>query len=115
MMYDNRITGLLLTISSTAAPYEFVLHQSYPNPFTPEPSIRFDVPTASRVTLKIFDVQGREVRVLARDLPYEAGRYEESFDASFLSSGMYYYCFVAQSLEEGNTLFQSVKEMVLIR
>ena len=114
-MYDNRITGLLLTIRSTVAPHEFVLHQNYPNPFRPENAIRFDVPMASRVTLRIYDALGKEVGVLVRDMPYEAGRYEESFDASYLASGMYFYSLVAQSIDEGSTLFQSVKEMVVVR
>ncbi len=115
MIYDNHITSLLLTISSHASPHEFVLHQSYPNPFNPTRAIRFDVPTASRVTLKIYSLIGQEVRVLAEDKPYEAGRYEEAFDPSSLASGMYFYTIIAQSTDASSTLFQSVKEMVLLR
>ncbi len=114
-IYDTRITSLLLRISSHAVPQEFVLHQNYPNPFNPTTAIRFDVPIATRVTLKIYNLLGQEVKVIAEDKLYEAGRYEEQFDASTLASGMYYYSFNAQNTDVDGTVYQSVKTMVLIR
>lgn len=71
-------------------PHKFELKQNYPNPFNPSTSIEFSLNKASHVTLRVFDVLGRQVAVLA-DEYRQAGSYEVSYDAGRLSSGVYYY------------------------
>jgi|GEM_PF-745117 len=71
-------------------PFSYNLLQNYPNPFNPETSISFDLPSASHITLTVFDVLGRPVEVLANQV-YGAGQHSVSFDASDLPSGMYMY------------------------
>lgn len=95
-------------------PAGFVLEQNYPNPFNPTTTITFTVPnvgmnTGSRtpVTLKVYDVLGREVATLV-DKPMNAGSHTVKFDASNLSSGVYFY-----SLRGGD--FTTTKRMMLLR
>ncbi|MBO6575476.1 MAG: DUF11 domain-containing protein [Rhodothermales bacterium] len=71
-------------------PVTMVLAQNYPNPFNPTTAITFDLPEASPVRLSVFDLLGREVRVLA-DGPMAAGRHEVRFEAGDLPSGTYLY------------------------
>ena len=73
-----------------ALPREFALGQNYPNPFNPATTIRFSVPEASPVKLVVFDVLGRQVRVLV-DGVREAGIHEVLFEAGDLPSGTYLY------------------------
>ena len=75
---------------STVVPEKFELHQNFPNPFNPTTTIRFDVSVSGNVSLKVYDVLGREVAVLA-DEYLRAGSYERVFEASNLSSGVYFY------------------------
>ena len=72
------------------APSEYVLESNYPNPFNPETRIRFGLPESAHVKLVVYDVLGREVRMLI-DGVYEAGTHEAIFEASGLPSGMYLY------------------------
>jgi len=71
-------------------PTEFSLAQNYPNPFNPSTTISFAIPTDNYVTLKIYDLLGREVAELINDFR-TSGFYSFDFDASNLSSGMYVY------------------------
>jgi hypothetical protein len=71
-------------------PKVFSLEQNYPNPFNPRTGIRYSVPGVSDVKLTVFDILGREVAVLVNERK-PAGRYEVTFDASDLASGMYVY------------------------
>jgi tetratricopeptide (TPR) repeat protein len=71
-------------------PEEFELLQNYPNPFNPTTVIRFAIPEQENVTLRVYDILGRLVTVLA-DGVYEAGRHEVVFDGGNLASGMYIY------------------------
>jgi hypothetical protein len=71
------------------------LHQNYPNPFNPETRIGFDIPRKSTVNLKIFDVGGRHVRTLIRNVVYEVGTWETTWDGrsdagTFVHSGIYF-------------------------
>ncbi len=69
---------------------EYNLFQNYPNPFNPETKIRFQIPKQSVVTLKIYDVLGREISTLVNE-EKTVGIYEFNFNASDLASGVYYY------------------------
>ncbi len=77
---------------ATVTNYE--LSQNYPNPFNPTTKIKYSVPQSGNVTLKVFDILGREVATLVDDVK-QVGTYELSFDATGLSSGLYFYQFNA--------------------
>jgi hypothetical protein len=91
----------------TELPSTFKLQQNYPNPFNPSTNIRFSLPAASNVTLKVFNTAGQEVATLVEGYR-EAGNYEHSFDASQLASGVYYY-----RLKAGN--FIETRKMILTK
>ena len=82
-----------------AIPYAFDLSQNYPNPFNPTTTIRFAVPNSGPVSLRVYDLLGREIAVLV-DGPLTPGYYAARFDAHSLSSGIYFYRLVASGLVE---------------
>lgn len=88
-------------------PEKFSLEQNYPNPFNPVTKISWQSPVGSRQTLKIYDVLGNEVKTLV-DEYRDAGRYEIQFDASQLSSGIYFY-----KLQSGP--FSEIRKMILMK
>jgi len=92
---------------SNEIPNEFRLYNNYPNPFNPVTKIRFDIPEAGTVTVKVFDIAGREAAVLVNS-ELKAGRYELPFDASSLSSGVYFY-----KISAGG--FTDTKKMMLVK
>lgn len=71
-------------------PLAYSLEQNYPNPFNPVTAISYQLPVVSHVTLKVYDVLGREVKTLVNEVK-RIGSYEVRFDASGLSSGVYFY------------------------
>jgi len=83
-------------ISTINFPNEYSLMQNYPNPFNPITTIQFQLPSAGNVTLKVFDVLGSEVSTLVNEYR-EAGSYDVEFNASSLSSGVYYYQLISGS------------------
>ena len=88
-------------------PTTYELEQNYPNPFNPETIIRYQLPNASKVTLKVYDIMGREVTTLVNE-EQAPGRYEVKFGSSNLSSGVYFY-----HIDAGK--FSAVKKMVLMK
>lgn len=102
------------SIASDILPSQFELGQNYPNPFNPSTVIRFDIPAASVVTLRIFDVLGREVTSLLSGELREAGRHEIAFDGSRLGSGIYSYAITAVSTATQQE-FTDMKQMVLMK
>ncbi|HPS64707.1 MAG TPA: T9SS type A sorting domain-containing protein [Ignavibacteria bacterium] len=88
-------------------PSDFSLSQNYPNPFNPVTKINFAIQKQGLVTLKVYDLLGREVASLLNETK-AAGHYTVEFDASKLSSGIYFY-----KLQTGS--FTSVKKMVLVK
>jgi len=89
------------------APEKFELSQNYPNPFNPNTIIKYALPQDGNVTLRIYDILGKEVAVLVNDFQ-KAGNYNINFDAHRLSSGVYIY-----KLESGN--FAESKKLTLIK
>lgn len=88
-------------------PESFKLLQNYPNPFNPTTTIRYRLPAAARVTMKVYDILGREVATLV-DRRVSAGEHSVRFDASHLASGIYIY-----QLKAGN--ITQTKSMTLIK
>jgi hypothetical protein len=74
-----------------ALPQQFTLYQNYPNPFNPSTNIQFDLAVAGNVSLKVFDITGREVATLLDNRSMNAGAQVVSLDASNLASGVYVY------------------------
>ena len=96
-------------------PDGFSLAQNYPNPFNPTTTIDFTLSEGSIVSLKVYNMLGQEiVTLLDRELMDE-GDESVDFDASRLTSGVYFYKLVAQGVGERGERHQSVKRMVLIK
>jgi len=91
-----------------------LLKQNYPNPFNPRTTIEFQLPVASRVTLRIFNTLGQEVAVLLeKTLP--PGTYRIPFEAGDLSSGIYFYQLLSEPQTGGQAPSQITKRMLLLR
>ncbi len=88
-------------------PAEFKLYQNYPNPFNPSTVIKFSIPYQSYVTLKVYDLLGKEIVTLLSE-KLSAGEYQMDFTAENLQSGLYFY-----KLTAGN--FNEVKKMILMK
>lgn len=93
---------------STAMPSAVQLNQNYPNPFNPTTNISFSLPSTQKVTLKVYDLLGREVATLLNNKQLAVGEASVTFDASNLSSGIYVY-----QLTIGN--LSVLKRMTLIK
>ena len=89
------------------SPIVYSLSQNYPNPFNPSTTINFSIPQNAQVTLKIFDVLGKEVGTLL-DQEVPSGNHEVQFDATGIPSGVYFY-----TLTAGN--FVESKKMILLK
>ncbi|MCX6142865.1 MAG: T9SS type A sorting domain-containing protein [Ignavibacteriales bacterium] len=96
-------------------PTAFSLSQNYPNPFNPSTIIRYGVPVESKVTLVIFDMLGRKVQTLV-DGQLKAGVYTETWNASALASGVYYYRIDARDVTPGSgRRFSETKRLILMK
>jgi len=102
----NSISGI--SANNELIPGKFELLQNYPNPFNPSTVISFGLPSSSKVTLKIYDILGKEVASLINSSELKAGTYKYDFDASNLTAGIYFY-----RLNAGN--FSETKKMMLIK
>ena len=89
-------------------PKDFELYQNYPNPFNPVTTIKYDLPRNATVTLKIYDILGREVKTLVDHEFKSAGSYKVVFNASHLASGIYLF-----KLQTND--YMNVKKMVLLK
>lgn len=93
--------------NSSNFPDKCILFQNYPNPFNPSTNIKYQVKDSRLVTLKVFDVLGKEIATMV-DEKQSPGTYEVSYDATSLTSGVYYY-----TLTSGD--FKETKKMLLIK
>ena len=88
-------------------PTAYKVYQNYPNPFNPSTIIKYDLPKASKVKIVIYNILGQKVVALIDDFK-PAGRYSETFNASNLSSGIYFYSIEADG-------FSKVKRMIFAK
>jgi hypothetical protein len=88
-------------------PSSYILSQNYPNPFNPSTVFSYQLPIGGNVTLKVFDILGNEMAILANEYR-PAGKYETQFNAANLPSGVYFY-----QLKSGD--FISTKKMILMK
>lgn len=102
--YTSNITGVK---SESNLPSVFSLSQNYPNPFNPKTIIKYDVPEAQFITIKLFDLLGREIMNLVNE-KRDAGRHQIEVDGSDIPSGVYYYTLTAGS-------FSATKKLILIK
>lgn len=100
-------TGTVTGINDPIIPSEYTLSQNYPNPFNPTTTIDFSIPKSGFVTLKIYDLLGKEVGVVVNEVK-NAGSYRVDINASNLTSGVYFY-----KLEAGD--FSQIKKMMLLK
>lgn len=105
-VYDT-IAPIGIQQLNTGVPQVYNLHQNYPNPFNPVTNFKFDIPKTSDVRITVYDILGSEVAVVFNG-KLEAGFYSADFNASTLSSGIYFY-----RIDAGD--FSSVKRMVLVK
>ncbi len=101
----NAITNI--NNGNNGIPIYYSLSQNYPNPFNPITKINFSVPKANLVTLKVFDILGRELVTLVNEIK-QPGYYMVDFDGTNLASGVYYY-----RMESGS--FSETKKLMLIK
>jgi len=107
----RKISNILATDiedgSEKNLPMRYSLEQNYPNPFNPSATIEYSIPVAGTVSLKVFNVLGKEITTLVNG-EMNAGNYSVQFDASRLVSGIYFY-----QLRSGN--FTETKRMLLLK
>ena len=99
------VTGI--ESDNSSLPVDYTLSQNYPNPFNPTTKINFSLPEASNVKLSIYNILGQEVQTLVNE-QLSAGNYNVDFNASNLSSGIYFY-----SLKAGSNVV--TKKMTLLK
>ena len=90
------------------AEFSYSLYQNYPNPFNPVTKITYSIQKSDIVNLNVYDILGREIQIIVNKLQ-KANTYSVNFDASNLSSGIYFY-----RLQVGND-FKETKKMLLLR
>jgi hypothetical protein len=108
---NENVNGIVVnvtpTVGSSFAPDTYALNQNYPNPFNPNTTIAYDIREAGHVTLTVFDILGREVASLVNG-NQTAGSYSVEFNATTLSSGIYFYQLKVND-------FSALKKMVVLK
>ena len=105
--YDNYTPELANINYSLPLPEYYYLGQNYPNPFNPKTQIDYELPLSGLVTLKVYDVLGREIATLVNE-EKTAGTYQVEFSANNLSSGIYFYTLTSRA-------YSKTKKMVVIK
>ena len=112
--YTNRVSNLLKqrggdgNYNKEPVPTEYALYQNYPNPFNPVTTISFDIAERTNVRLAIYDIMGSEAGVPVDNITFNPGVYSVMFDASVLSSGVYFYKLMTEN-------FADTKKMTLVK
>ncbi len=110
--FDGKFAYSKEVNANVELPAVYSLEQNYPNPFNPSTQINFSLAVDSRVSLKVFDVLGRQVAELVNN-NLTAGQHNINFNASNLSSGVYFYRLEAKGVNGKN--FTSIKKMILTK
>jgi hypothetical protein len=117
LMAKTDSAGNIGTVSinqiSTIVPSEFMLHQNYPNPFNPGTIISYSLKVNSYVSLKIFDMLGREISALVNE-KHEPGTYSVDWNGSNFSSGVYFSQLIAKD-QFNKIMHSSTRRMLLIK
>jgi len=111
----NKALCLDNPINSSEAPVAFNLLQNYPNPFNPSTNIKFALPQDGLVTLRVYDVSGREVAKLISSQYYPIGIFSYTLDASTLNLASGVYLYKLDVSRENNSVYSEIKKMVLIK
>ncbi len=98
---------IITEVEDINQPFSYSLEQNYPNPFNPSTTIEYSIPQNGFVTIKVFNVLGKEVATLVNE-QVMAGKHKIDFDATGLNSGVYFY-----KIESGN--FVETKKMILLK
>ena len=106
-VFRSVATTTSINESGENIPTKFSLSQNYPNPFNPSTTIKYDLPREEMVTIKVYDMLGREVKTLVNEYK-NAGSYSIEFNASNLSSGTYFYRITAGD-------FTEIKKLILLK
>lgn len=106
-LWSFRIAPIGITLQSNQIPKVFRLYNNYPNPFNPLSKIRLDIPFSCHTKLSIFDILGREIKIIVNQVLLP-GVYIVVFDASDYPSGIYFYRMITESYSE-------TKKMVLVK
>ncbi|MBV6444332.1 MAG: hypothetical protein IFNCLDLE_00593 [Ignavibacteriaceae bacterium] len=104
--YSNEVEAVI------DIPTEYALAQNFPNPFNPSTTIEFSLKADARVTLKLYNALGQEVKTILGD-NYAMGNYKIDFNASGLNSGVYFYTIEASGVD--GSKFTATKKMILMK
>jgi hypothetical protein len=112
-LYHQNVSGVPLPViqNSPELPEYFDISQNYPNPFNPVTNIDFQLPSDSKVTVRIYDILGKEILSLVDD-NLKAGYYNQKFDASNISSGTYFYRITAEGIGQKYVM---TKKMIIVK
>jgi hypothetical protein len=105
--FDGSFEYSKVEVVNISAPLLYTLSQNYPNPFNPSTTIKYSIANDEFVNVAVFNLLGEKVTTLVNS-NMKAGNYEVRFDASHLSSGIYFY-----SIEAGD--FKAVKKLMLMK
>jgi mannose/cellobiose epimerase-like protein (N-acyl-D-glucosamine 2-epimerase family) len=97
------LTNPVYVANKNTVPVQFKLNQNYPNPFNPTTTISYSIAKSGKVSLKVYDLLGREVTTLINE-DQAAGDYRVTFNAGNLSSGVYFYTMQAGNFSESRKL-----------
>lgn len=95
-------------------PTDFSLFQNYPNPFNNSTIIKYQIPHKSFVTIKIYDITGKEIATLLNETK-DAGIYDMPFNSDKLPSGIYFYEMRVKNSNSGDVVFHNVKKLIIIK
>ena len=110
----DMVTDVKEITAIVGIPNTYTLSQNYPNPFNPTTKIQYSILEQSLVTIKVYNVLGKEIKTLVNE-NQNVGKYEVNFDASDLSSGVYFYKLTAGASTGSATGFVETKKMLMIK